>query len=221
MTVASRFETKPRLRGWSHLVAAFGAVAFAAALAARCADDPPRLASMLVYGVSMVVLYAGSAAYHVGTWPADRERLLRRFDHGNIFLMIAGTSTAIGFNVLAGRERAVLLTLVWVLAGAGLALTMVTHRLPRWARAALYTGTGLTGLLALPSLMASLPAAAILTGVLGGVLYAVGAAIYAFGRPNPLPGLFGHHEIFHLFVIAGGVAFGAAIWIWIVPFPRP
>jgi hemolysin III len=221
VTIAAQVETKPRLRGWSHLVAAFGAVGFSVALAVRSADDPPRLVSMLVYGVSMVALYAGSAAYHVGTWPAHRERILRRFDHGNIFLLIAGTSTAIGFNVLDDPERAALLTMVWILAGAGLALTMITPRLPRWARAALYTGTGLVGLLALPTLMASLPAAAILTGVLGGVLYTVGATIYALGRPNPLPGLFGHHEIFHLFVIAGGVAFGAAIWIWIVPFPRP
>jgi hemolysin III len=91
-------------------------------------------------------------------------------------------------------------------------------RLSAVPRVGLYLLTGLTGVIALPGLLAALPPLAIVGIVAGGVLYAVGGVIYALERPNPYPRVFGYHEIFHLLVIAGSVAFGAVIWIWVVPF---
>jgi hemolysin III len=192
-------------------------MAFTVALVGRCISDGPRLSVMLLYGISSVVLFACSALYHIVTWSPGRRSLLRALDHGNIYLMIAATSTAIGTSVLAGWERVALLSLVWSLAAIGIALSVFHIRLSPTPRVLLCLATGLTGVVALPGLLASLPFPAISGIIAGGLLYATGGAIYALRCPNPFPRVFGYHEVFHLLVIAGSVAFGAVIWIWIVP----
>ena len=217
---ASALGPKPLLRGWSHVVAAIGAVLFTGAVAVRCAGDPPRLISMLVYGLSMIAWYAGSAAYHIGTWSTSRLRVLRALDHSNIFLLIAGTTTPIAVNVLTGWERPLVLGLIWTLAGTGLALTVLIDRLSRRVRVGLYVGTGLANLVAAPTLFVTLPPTPVFLLGLGGALYTLGAVIYARRWPNPLPRILGHHEIFHLLVIAAGAAFATAIWFWVVPYAR-
>jgi hemolysin III len=209
---------RPLLRGWSHAVAAVVAAAFAVALVIRCIDDGPRLSTMLLYGLASVGLYACSAVYHVITWPPARRQRLRALDHGNIYVLIAATSTAIGANVLTGWERVLLLTSVWLLAALGVSIAVFHVRLPPLPRVGLYLLTGLTGCLALPGLLAALPLPALAGIVAGALLYVLGGVIYALRRPDPLPWLFGYHEIFHLLVIAGGVAFATVIWIWVVPF---
>ena len=209
---------RPLLRGWSHAVAAFGAAAFTAALAVRCLGDGPRLSTMLLYGLSSVGLFACSAVYHMVTWSPARRKILRALDHGNIYLVIAATSTAIGANVLAGGERIALLASVWLIAAIGITVSVFHVRLSAGPRVGLCLLTGFTGLIALPGLLAALPPLAVLGIVAGGLLYAVGGAIYALRRPNPYPRVFGYHEVFHLLVIAGGVVFGALIWVWVVPF---
>ena len=211
---------RPRLRGWSHLIAAFVAVAFTAILAERTAGDWPRLGSMLLYGAITILLFAGSAAYHMGHWTGRMRYFVRLLDHSNIFLKIAATVTAIAFNVLEGWERIAVLGLVWSFAGAGIAMITWTVRRPRWLRVGMYAGTGLAGGIALPSVLAALPLAAVGSIIAGGSLYLVGAVIYARKWPDPFPGWFEHHEVFHLFVIAGASAYAAAIWFWVVPFTR-
>jgi hemolysin III len=211
---------KPKLRGWSHLIAAFLAIPFAALLVARTAGDIPRAGSMALYGGVTILLFFGSAAYHMGHWRGRLRYAVRCLDHGNIFLKIAGTVTAIGFNVLDGWERIALLGLVWGFAGAGIAMIFRTVKTSRWVRVGLYVGTGLTGLIALPRLLAALPIEATWTILLGGALYGLGALIYAARGPNLFPRVFEHHELFHVFVIGGVVAFGAVVWIWVVPFSR-
>ena len=211
--------SRPLLRGWSHAVAVFGAAAFTVALAVRCLDDAPRLSTMLLYGLSSVVLFGCSAVYHVITWSPERRKILRALDHGNIYVMIAATSTAIGANVLGGWERIALLASVWSLAAIGLLVSVFHVRLSAGPRVGLCLLTGLTGLIALPGLLSTLAPLALAGIVAGGLLYAVGGVIYALRRPNPFPRVFGYHEIFHLLVIAGGIAFGAVIWFWVVPFP--
>jgi hemolysin III len=209
---------RPLLRGWSHALAAFGAAAFTVALVVRCLSDAPRLSTMLLYGLSSVGLFACSAVYHVITWTPERRKILRALDHGNIYVMIAATSTAIGANVLIGWERILVLTAVWGIAVVGVLVAVFHVRLPPMPRVGLYLLTGLSGVLALPGLVAALPIAALALIMLGGVLYAVGGVIYALERPDPFPRVFGYHEIFHLLVIAGSIAFGGVIWFWVVPF---
>jgi hemolysin III len=210
---------RPLLRGWSHAAAAVAASIFTVALVARCIGDTPMLSTMLLYGLSSVWLFACSAVYHIVTWSPGRREFWRALDHGNIFVMIAATSTAIGANVLGGWERVLLLTAVWLIAIVGVLVTVFHVQLGAMTRVGLYVLTGLTGVLALPGLVAALPIPALGAIVAGGTIYAVGGVIYALKRPDPLPWLFGYHEIFHLLVIAAAVVYGAVIWIWVVPFP--
>lgn len=216
--VGGAVVARPMLRGWSHAVAAVAALAFTVVLAGRCVGDIPRLSTMLLYGISSVGLFACSAAYHVVSWPPARRKILRALDHGNIYVVIAATSTAIGANVLFGWERIALLTAVWSVAVVGVLVSVFHIRLSAGPRVGLYLLTGMTGIIALPGLLTALPPVAVLGIVAGGLLYAVGGAVYALRLPDPFPRVFGYHEVFHLLVIAGGIVFGAVIWFWVVPF---
>lgn len=213
-------QAKPLLRGWFHVAAALGAAAATALLLLQTYGDLARFFSMLVFGLSMIELYTVSAIYHVGWWKGRRRAVLRGFDHANIFILIAGTYTPVCVNVLSGWLRVTILALIWILAVAGVAGTVFTLRFPRWLSTGLYVGMGWVALIPAPVLIRLLPLEAIGLLVGGGVLYTVGAVIYALKRPNPFPRVFGYHEIFHLFVIAGGAAFLIMIWGWVVPFPR-
>ena len=211
---------RPLLRGWSHAVAVVPAVAATVLLAALSRDDLPRLVSMLVYGGSLVALYATSALYHIGPWTGRWRTILRSADHANIFLVIAGTYTPICVNLLSGWLRPAILVAVWTVAMAGATFSVATLRRPRWVAVALYVGAGWIALVPAPSLVQVLPPPAMVLLIAGGLLYTAGATIYARRQPDPIPHVFGYHEVFHLLVIAGSAAFLAVIWIWVVSFPR-
>ena len=224
MTHPSRIDahsrTKPLLRGWSHAGAAVAALATTVALYALCGDDRPRALSMLVFGFSMIVLYAVSATYHIGRWEPRTERILRAIDHANIYVLIAGTFTPLCVNVLDGSFRTTMLTVMWSIAGAGVVLSVFTDRLPRWLTASLYVGMGWIGVVLMPAFAAHLPWPALGLLLTGGLLYTVGAVIYALQRPDPYPQVFGYHEVFHLFVIGGSAAFVVTVWVFVLPFSR-
>jgi hemolysin III len=211
---------KPLLRGWFHAGAAFCSLPLIIALCWSSWDDLPRLFSLLIFGLSTLVLYSVSAIYHIGTWREGWYRRLRALDHANIFVVIAGTYTPICFNVLTGWQRSMTLCTVWLLAGSGVALAFFKTPAPRWVRTGLYIGMGWVSLMVLPAILGILPWLAIAMLVLGGILYTLGAVVYGLRWPNPFPRILGFHEIFHLFVIAGGWAYVLAIWFWVLPFPR-
>lgn len=157
----------------------------------------------VVFGLSMVGLYAASASYH-SFRPGERGLLwLRKLDHAAIFLLIAGSYTPVAYFGLEGSWRTVVLGVVWGIAGAGVLLKLLTMRLPRWVSTVLYLGMGWLALVFLPQLARNLSPAAIFWLAAGGVLYSVGAVIYGTRRWNPRPGMFGFHEIWHLFVLGG------------------
>ena len=211
---------KPRLRGWFHAGAAVAAIVTTSALLLQAQDDTLRFFSLLVFGLSMIELYVVSAIYHIGSWQGRRYQVLRAIDHANIFVLIAGTYTPICVNVLSGWLRITVLVAIWSLVVAGVICAVLTLRLPRWISTALYIAMGWIALGTMPWLISLLPWQAIALLVTGGVLYTIGAVVYALRRPNPLPHIFGFHEIFHLFTIAGGAAYVIVIWVWVVPFPR-
>jgi hemolysin III len=211
------YTPKPRLRGWLHAGAAVAALAITIVLLRRPQDDPLRRAALLVFGLSMVELYTVSAIYHIGTWSAQRQRVLRALDHSNIFVLIAGTYTPICAAVLTGWLRTTVLLLIWALAVLGVGSAVLARRLPRWVGTALYIAMGWLALATFPALSARLPWQALALLVLGGVLYTLGGVIYARRRPDPWPQVFGFHELFHLFTIAGGAAFVIVVWVWVVP----
>lgn len=211
---------KPLLRGWLHAVAAAGSAVVTALLMAQTRHDLVRLATVLVFGLSMVELYAVSAIYHIGQWRGRWREGLRALDHASIFVLIAGTYTPIAVNVLSGSLRIAVLGVVWSLAVAGVATSLLALRLPRWVYTSLYVAMGWVAIVPFLALTRLLPWQPLALLVLGGVLYTAGAIVYALRRPNPFPRVFGFHEVFHSFVIAGSASFASVIWLWVLPYPR-
>ena len=211
---------RPLLRGYLHAGAAVVAALGGTYLVAQSSSDSPRQLSLLVYGVGLTLLFSFSAAYHVPTWPSGRRAILRRIDHANIFVLIAATYTPLAFNLLSGWWRVAVLAAAWGAALIGVGTAVAGMRLPRWARAGLYVGLGWLALPALGQMSAALSRPGIALLITGGVLYSVGAVLYARRWPDPWPRVFGYHEIFHLLTIAAAIAFYIAILVYVLPAPR-
>jgi hemolysin III len=213
-------DVKPLLRGYSHAVAAVVGGAGTVFLLARTAGDGPRLVSVLIYGLSLVVLFGVSALYHMGTWSPARRALLRRLDHANIFVFIAGTGTPVAVNVLDGAWRVTMLVTLWGAALCGAVAVAPVLRIPRRALTGAYLLMGWVGLVAMPQVTGRVGAGVLLLAG-GGVLYSVGALMYALRRPRLWPRVFGYHEAFHLLVIAASCLFYAFVMAFVVPHQRP
>lgn len=160
----------------------------------------------VVFGISMLLLYLASASYHSFRVGERGLLWLRKLDHSAIFLLIAGSYTPIAYFGLPEHWRVPVLTGVWSVALLGMALKLLTMRLPRWVSTLLYVGLGWMAAGFLPQLWHHLPHAAIVWLCVGGVAYSLGAVVYGTKRWNPRPGVFGFHEIWHLFVLAGSAA---------------
>ncbi|HSP10108.1 MAG TPA: hemolysin III family protein [Candidatus Dormibacteraeota bacterium] len=213
-------KVKPLLRGWSHAIAALVAIAGLVALIVITRHDTGKLVSMLVYGIGLVLLFGVSATYHVFTWPPRVKDWLRRADHATIFVFIAATYTPLAYNVLDGWWRIGVLSAIWACAIAGVAGAAPFLRLPRRLLASLYLAMGWVAVVALVPLTAALGWLAALLIALGGLQYSLGAAAYAFKRPNPWPRVFGYHELFHLAVITASVTFYVIVVRYAVPYHR-
>lgn len=203
--------TRPLLRGYLHAVAAAASVPGAAYLMARSADDPPRLAAMSVYGVGLTLLFTASAAYHLRAWGQRTARILRRLDHASIFVLIAATHTPVAFVLLSGPWRVGVLLAVWLLAGASAIAVGAGLPLAREARVAIYVAMGWVGGAAVFQADRPLPPEMLAALLAGGLLYTVGAVLYALRRPELWPRVFGYHEVFHLLTIVA-----AALFYWLI-----
>ncbi|MEW6422918.1 MAG: hemolysin III family protein, partial [Deinococcota bacterium] len=157
----------------------------------------------LVFGVSAVLLYIASASYHSFQVSERALRWLRKLDHSAIFLLIAGSYTPLAYFGLSGGARMAVLVTVWGVALAGILLKLVTLRLPRWVSTGLYLAMGWVGVLYLPHLVKIVPSAALVWLGVGGLLYTLGAVVYATRKLDFKPGVFGFHEVWHLFVLGG------------------
>lgn len=158
-----------------------------------------------VYLVSASVLFGTSAAYHRGHWSPRAGGVLRRMDHANIFIFIAGTYTPLALSLLDPQNATVLLTLVWGVAAAGVVFKVVWMGAPRWLYTGLYLALGWIAVGWLPAMwQAGGPAVVILLAA-GGLIYTLGAVVYALKRPDPWPAWFGYHEIFHACTVLAAV----------------
>jgi hemolysin III len=202
---------KPRLRGWSHAVATVPALTGTIILLAAAHGNRAMQLSLAVYGVALVLLFGVSAAYHLPSWSPLWKARWRRFDHAMIFVMIAGTYTAVVGNLLDGWPRFAILAAIWSLAVGGVVLCVSPVRLPRPAFAATYVAVGWVAIAAMPLLVERLGVQGLLFLLAGGGLYSVGAVVYALRRPMLWPRVFGYHELFHLLVIAASAVFFAFI----------
>lgn len=213
-------DVKPLLRGWSHAIAALVAIAGLVALVVITSHDTGKLVSMLVYGIGLVLLFGVSATYHVFNWPPRVKAWLRRADHATIFVFIAATYTPLAYNVLDGWWRVGVLAAIWVCAIAGVIGAAPFLRIPRRLLASLYLAMGWVAVVALVPLTAALGWLAAALIALGGLQYSLGAAVYAFKRPNPWPRVFGYHELFHLAVVTASVTFYVIVVRYAVPYHR-
>jgi hemolysin III len=194
---------KPLLRGVSHEVAAALALAAWIVLAILAPSARGRLAGG-VYGASVFALFAVSAVYHRPTWSPRARLLMRRLDHSAIFLLIAGTYTPLCL-ALGGARGEALLAVAWGGALLGVALSVAWPKAPKALTAVVYVALGWVVLPVLPALRALLGTGAIGLLGAGGIVYSLGAVVYATRRPDPFPRVFGYHEVFHALVIVAAV----------------
>ena len=208
---------KPRLRGVSHKWAFFVSVALGAVLVLT-APSGRAMAAAAVYAACVATLFGTSALYHRITWqsPSSR-RWMRRLDHSAIFLLIAGSYTPFALLVIDGTLADVILAVVWIGAGAGIVLKLLWVDAPKWLMALIYVLLGWVAVAAMPDLLSDLGVTATAMVAVGGVLYTVGAVVYALRRPDPSPTVFGYHEVFHLLVIAAAGLQYAVIAFWVLP----
>lgn len=198
---------------FTHLVGALAGL-MGLVLLVRRAEGTLALAAFGVYGATLVFMFASSTLHHV----AHREDgVFRKLDQTAIYLFIAGTYTPICLLGLPRNLGVPVLALVWALALAGIALRWLLPRTPRWVTAGLYLGLGWLSLLGGKAVLENLSLPALLLLVGGGVVYSVGAVVYATKRPDPWPRVVGYHGLWHVFVmVAAGLHF-ALIWGY-VPF---
>lgn len=209
-------ELRPRLRGVIHAYAFWIALGAGVALVAVAQGARARSAA-IVYALGLCALFAGSAVYHRWRWDPRWRPLLRRIDHSTIFIFIAASYTPVALLVLQGALAKVVLVVVWAGAAAGIVFSLAWITAPRALVAATYLALGWVAVIVVPQLVDDAGVApTVLIGV-GGLLYSVGATVYALRRPDPWPATFGFHEIFHTLVTTAAAVHFVAIAGWVVP----
>ena len=210
-------QLKPRLRGVLHEWACACSVPLGLVLVIAAGTARARIA-LGVYALSLIGLFGASALYHRINWRSVSARaFMRRLDHSMIFVLIAGSYTPFTVLVLHGPLAIAILVGVWAGALLGLVINLVWSDAPRWVHAALYVLLGWVAVAALPQLAGAIGIGGMILLGLGGVLYTLGAVVYAVKRPDPVPAVFGYHEVFHTLVIAAAALQCAVIAFWILP----
>lgn len=207
---------RPLLRGYFHAAAAAAAALGLVALVLR-SDSPAAYASSAIFASSMVLLYGTSATYHTITWGRRMRSLLKRLDHSMIFVLIAGTYTPFCLLVANQAWGITLLAIIWSVALAGTVMKTAWPGAPRWLSVLVYASVGWMAAIASAQLFAWLGPLPLSLLAAGGLLYTLGGVTYALRRPDPLPRVFGYHEVFHLLVIAGSALHYATVAIFVLP----
>ena len=207
---------QPRLRGVLHQWAFPAALAAGAGLVLE-ANSPRARVATLIYALSVAGLLGTSALYHRVQWRSlTARRWMRRLDHTMIFVLIAGSYTPFALLTLHGTLGLVILVAVWTAALAGAVFKLVWIDAPGWLIASSYIAIGWVALAAAPDLTAHLGVIAVSALALGGVLYSAGGIIFALKRPDPVPAVFGYHEVFHLLVLVAAALQYAVVAAWVL-----
>lgn len=201
---------RPRLRGVLHQYAFFVSV-LAGVVVVTLATDVRERVGATVYALSLSGLLGASALYHRGPWTPRVRAWMQRLDHSAIYLLIAGTYTPLALTVLDNRFGHALLVVVWAGALAGITIKLAWWSAPRWLSFGAYLVLGWIMVFAMPSLWTHLGHGWTLLLAAGGLLYSVGAVILGLRRPDPVPHVFGYHEVFHLLVVLAAAAQYAAV----------
>lgn len=201
----------PTLRGWFHL-GATPAVIIASLVLFILSKNSFKFAVAL-YSITAILLFSVSAIYHRVPWSPEKKKIWRRFDHANINLLIAGSYTPFAVTLLHGRDRTILLSVIWVGALIGVAVRVFWVGAPRWLYVANYLLLGWFAVAYLPQMYKEGGLWILLPIIFGGLLYSIGAIFYALKRPGRNAKYFGFHELFHIFVLAAWISQYVAISI--------
>ena len=214
-TPTSSPRVKPKLRGVSHQIAFFVALVACAFLVATV-KGPRAVFACAVYGLSLSALFGISALYHRPMWSPEKRALLRRADHSAIYIFIAGTYTPLCLLAIPEAAGLRMLVITWTFAVFGVAKELLWPGAPRWITTVVFLVMGWVGASSSKDLYDSMGLRGVIMFLTAGVLYSTGAIIYARKRPDPLPAVFGYHEIFHLLVIAAAALHYVAItqFVW-------
>jgi hemolysin III len=216
MSTLAAVPVKPRLRGVLHEYAFFVSIGCGAALILAASDGRARLAAV-VYAFAVSALLGTSALYHRVTWRPRARRWMRRLDHSMIFVLIAGTYTPVALLALSGSLSRTILIVVWAGALGGVIFKLLWIDAPKWLFALVYVALGWVS----AAVFGELPATIGWLGVAGlgagGLLYTLGAVVYASGWPDPSPRVFGYHEVFHVLVVAAAGLHYAVIAFAVLP----
>jgi len=195
-TTLANVPTRPALRGVFHQVG-FSVSLVVGTLLIVGADGARQRVAAAVFAAAVAICFGSSALYHRITWTPELRLWMRRVDHAGVYLLIAGTYTPVCLLVLTGAWRWTVLAVVWAGSGAAAIFKFVWVAAPKWLAAAIGIALGWVAVAVLPQLASRLdPAGVALLGA-GGLVYTAGAIIYARGRPDPVPAVFGYHELFH------------------------
>lgn len=208
------------VNGLTHYFAAVAAVVGLAALVIVSRDDFLKQMSLVVYGASLILLLMASASYHLIQGAPQRIQFLRKLDHTAIYFLIAGSYTPICYNVLTGFWRWGLLTIIWTMALVGSGFKIAFIKTPRLLSAAPYIVMGWLGVMGGSELFRVFPAGALALLAAGGLFFTVGAAVYVTKTLNFVPGVFGFHEVWHIFVIAGCLCHFLVMLLYVAPIAR-
>ena len=213
MVTAAR--AKPLLRGVLHQVSFFVALAVGA-LVVVFADGTRATVSAAIFAASVAAMLGASALYHRVTWSPTVRPWMRRVDHAGIYVLIAGTYTPVGLIVVHGVLRHIVLVIVWSGAAAAILLKFIWVRAPKWLSAATGLAVGWAGVAAMPQVVQNAGWSAFALLAAGGLAYSAGAVVYAARRPDPMPAVFGYHELFHALTIVAVACQYVAIAFWVV-----
>ena len=208
---------KPKLRGVSHQWAFVASLGLGVALVLSA---PPGRATVAaaIYAASVALLFGTSALYHRVNWRRpNARRWMRRLDHSAIFLLIAGSYTPFAVLALEGTLADVVLVVVWAGAAGGVILKLLWIDAPNWIAALVYVLLGWVAVATAPGLVSAIGITASSMVGLGGLLYTAGAVVYARHRPDPVPTVFGYHEVFHVLVIVAAALQYAVVAFWVLP----
>ena len=212
-----RLKMKEPVNTWTHFISFVASIVGLVFLIIICKNNLSKLITMSIYGVSMILLYGASSLYHWVRTTPQKELLLKKIDHIAIYFLIAGSYTPVFYFGLDGAWRWAMLISVWSLAVLGMALKIWFIHAPRYVSSAFYVSLGWIALVPFLQLIKNLPLGAIILMAVGGVIYTMGAVIYATKIFDFFPKRFGFHEIFHLFIAAGSIVHFIMILIYIIP----
>jgi len=207
--------------GLTHLGAAVAAAPGLAGLLYLGRGDVAKEISLLIYGVSLILMFAASATYHLVNSGPRVLRILRKLDHSAIYLLIAGAYTPICLHFFAGFWRWGMLGIIWLMAVTGIGVKLFIINAPRWLTAGVYLLMGWLSIAAIREMLRAIPAAALVWLAVGGLFFTFGAIVYILKHPDFRPGVFGFHEVWHIFVILGCLSHFIVIAAFVAPDVAP